>query len=143
MGKLFVTVFAKPCSQDKSYQNVHPDTRICTQLKSYTVTNFWLRDNLYRDTAPVPPIKILYLDSLLAPIKIVPRSRQHSTKLCTMTAKTRAIPSLHRDYFLAKEHRTWPALASGNTTSPYCRAVISHSYRINNQLNRHFTDTIS
>jgi hypothetical protein len=25
MGKLFVTVFAKPCSHDKSYQNVHPD----------------------------------------------------------------------------------------------------------------------
>jgi hypothetical protein len=34
MGKLFVTVFAKPCSQDKSYQNVHPDARHYTQYKS-------------------------------------------------------------------------------------------------------------
>ena len=37
--------------------------------------------------------------------------------------KKHAIPSLHRDSFVAKEHRTWPVLASGNTTSPYCRAV--------------------
>jgi hypothetical protein len=28
---------------------------------------------LYRDTAPVLPIKILYLDSFPAPIKLVPR----------------------------------------------------------------------
>jgi hypothetical protein len=55
--------------------------------------------------------------------------------ICTMTAKTRAIPSLpagrqglHRDIpiaigILAKENRTWPDASSGNTTSPYCRAV--------------------
>ena len=40
-----------------------------------------------------------------------------------MTAKTRAIPSLHRDSFLAKVPGLGPVLASGNTTSPYCRAV--------------------
>ena len=34
-----------------------------------------------------------------------------------------AIPSLHRDNFLAKEPGLCPVLASGNTTSPYCRAV--------------------
>ena len=44
-----------------------------------------------------------------------------------MTAKTRAIPSLHRDSFLSKENRTWPVPASGNTTSPYCRAVIGNA----------------
>jgi hypothetical protein len=45
-----------------------------------------------------------------------------------MTAKTRAIPSLHRDSLLAKvpgpdSYRDCPVLSSGNTTSPYCRAV--------------------
>jgi hypothetical protein len=45
-------------------------------------------------------------------------------KICTMTAKTRAIPSLHRDSFLAKVPGPCPVLSSGNTTSPYCRAVI-------------------
>ncbi|MFZ0472128.1 MAG: hypothetical protein WAL94_05905 [Bacteroidales bacterium] len=41
-----------------------------------------------------------------------------------MTAKTRAIPSLHRDNFLAKVPGLCPVLSSGNTTSPYCRAVV-------------------
>jgi len=40
-----------------------------------------------------------------------------------MTAKTRAIPSLHRDSKLAKVYGHCPDAASGNTTSPYCRAV--------------------
>jgi hypothetical protein len=42
--------------------------------------------------------------------------------------KKHAIPSLHRDNFLAplaRGIRTCPVLASGNTTSLYCRAVIS------------------
>ena len=49
-----------------------------------------------------------------------------------MTAKTRAIPSLHRDYFLAKVPGRWPMLASGNTTSLYCRAVRCHSVTVDN-----------
>jgi hypothetical protein len=44
-------------------------------------------------------------------------------KIYTRTAKTRAIPSLHRDSFLAKVPGPCPVLASGNTTSLYCRAV--------------------
>ena len=48
-------------------------------------------------------------------------------KTCTRTAKTRAIPSLHRDSFLAKVPGHNPDAASGNTTSPYCRAVMCHS----------------
>ena len=51
-GKLFVTLFAfAPEYQDNFVMVLHPDTRIRTQLTgSCTVTNFWLRDNLYRDT---------------------------------------------------------------------------------------------
>jgi len=98
-------------------------------------------------------IKILYQDKFLAPRQLTSRhcasgrfpnlyqrricaSAQICTatltmlnKVCTMTAKTRAIPSLHRDYFLAKAPvpiaiGRWPVLASGSATSPYCRAVI-------------------
>jgi hypothetical protein len=46
---------------------------------------------------------------------------------CTRTAKTHAIPSLHRDSFLAKVPGPCPDTASGNTISPYCRAVMWHS----------------
>ena len=112
-------VFAKPCSHDKSCQNLHPDTRlrfassgkarICPQLKSCNVTDFWLRDSLYRDSATalagpdcaVPTI-ILYRDSLPAPIKLVPptcgaghgATRVMLNKICTWMAKTAPIPSL-------------------------------------------------
>ena len=76
-----VMVFAKSCSHDRSCQNLHPDTRICPQYKSCTVTVFWLRSNLYRDTAPVLLTKILYRDSFLAPIKLVPRHAYLRLKL--------------------------------------------------------------
>jgi hypothetical protein len=59
---------------------MHPDTRICTQLKSCTVINFWLRDNLYRDTAPVPSARFVTGDKFVAPRQFVPRSRQNAIK---------------------------------------------------------------
>jgi hypothetical protein len=99
-------------------------------------------------------IKILHQDKFLAPRQFVPR---HCTsahlpafcyrdnlpatyQLCTatlvmlnrhpaMTAKTRAIPSLHRDNFSAKVPGLCPVLASGNTTSLYCRAVVRNATR--------------
>jgi hypothetical protein len=40
-----------------------------------------------------------------------------------MTAKTRAIPSLHRDSYVAKVPGPCPVLASGNAYLLYCRAV--------------------
>ena len=96
----------------------------------------------------LPSIKILYLDKFLASRQLVPlhcssahlstfcnrdnfpATYQNCTatlvmlnKICTRTAKTRAIPSLHRDSFLAKVPGPCPVPASGNTTSLYCRAV--------------------
>jgi len=55
-------------------------------------------------------------------------------QLCTWTAKTRAIPSLHRDPPAggAKVPGLCPDAASGNTTSPYCRAVMVHANRETN-----------
>jgi hypothetical protein len=98
-------------------------------------------------------IKFLHHDKFLAPRQIVPRhcasahlsifyyrdnfsaTYQTSTatriminKICTMTAKTRAIPSLHRDSLPAKVPGPCPDASSGNTTSLYCRAVSSKIY---------------
>jgi hypothetical protein len=97
-------------------------------------------------------IKILYLDNFLPPRQLISRhcasahlltfcyrdrfsatyqpctaTRIMLNKICTLTAKTRAIPSLHRDNFLAKVPGPCPVLSSGNTTSLYCRAVRWHS----------------
>jgi hypothetical protein len=101
-------------------------------------------------------IKFLHHDKLLAPRQLLPRhcASAHLSissyrdnfpaayqictatlpefyKLCTMTAKTRAIPSLHRDSFLAKVPGPCPVFASGNTTSLYCRAVGCNNILIN------------
>jgi hypothetical protein len=82
-------VFAKPCSHDRSCQNLHPDTRACPQYKSCTVTDILLRDSLYRDTAPVFLTKILHRDSFLAPIKLVPRHAYLRLKLVPRRQKPR------------------------------------------------------
>ena len=122
MGKLLVMVFAAPCSHDKSCQNLHPDTRTYPQYKSCNVTDFWLRDSLYRDTAQVPLKNILYRDSIPASIKLVPRHARLRQNLY-LDGKNHSIPSLHRDSFVAKVPGLCPDASSGNTTSPYCRAV--------------------
>ena len=80
------------------------------------MTDFWLRDSLYRDTAPVLLTKILQRDSYLAPIK-----------LCTRIAKTRAKPALHRDNFLAYRDRFMAVLSSGYAYSLNRRAVRQHT----------------
>jgi hypothetical protein len=53
MGKLFVMVFMFALSSQINLKRFfHPDTRICKQFESSILTNFCLRDNLYRD----PPV---------------------------------------------------------------------------------------
>jgi len=46
----------------------------------YTLTVFWLRSALNRDTAPVLPTSFVTGDKFATLIKIVPRSRQNSIK---------------------------------------------------------------
>jgi hypothetical protein len=83
---------------------MHPDTRTCSQLKSCTVTDFWLRDSLYRDTAPVPQQKSCTVIVNRLRFNLY-RDTRNAYKICTWMAKTRAIPSLHRDSFLAYRDR--------------------------------------
>jgi hypothetical protein len=144
------------CTQDKFVMVVAPalrsaqGARIYTQFKFCTEINFRLRDNLYRDTAPVPATNILYRDSLPAPIKLVPpllvslargrRDTRNAHKNLYPDGKKCAIPSLpagrqglHRDPslrsgLLAKVTGPCPDAASGNTTSPYCRAVSKNAF---------------
>jgi hypothetical protein len=85
-----------------------------------------IRNNIYRDCArahllhSIPGLRLGHFVKLYHDTRI--------TKLApAMTAKTRAIPSLHRDNFSAKEPGLWPVLASGNATSLYCRAVSIHA----------------
>jgi hypothetical protein len=74
MGKLFVTLFAfAPAPKTNLLWLLHPDTLICPQFKSCTVTAFWLRDSLYRDTAPVHSPKFVTGDKFAASINLVPR----------------------------------------------------------------------
>jgi hypothetical protein len=101
------------------------------------MTNFWLRDNFYRETAQVLATSFVTGDKFAAPISLVPRHSYNSQNLY-LDGKKCAIPSpperlksfsragLHRDSFPAKVPGTCPVLASGNTTSLYCRAVLGN-----------------
>ena len=60
------------------------------------------------------------------------REARKGHKILYPDCKKCAILSLHRDSFVAKVPGLYPVLASGNTTSPYCRAVMR-----NFQLTRH------
>jgi len=95
-----VMVFAKPCSHDRSCQNFNPDTRTCKQYKSYTLTDIWLRDSLYRDTAQVLLTNILHRDSFLAPIIFVSRHAYLRLKLVPRRQKPRhasLLSAVYRD----------------------------------------------
>ena len=67
------------CSQDKFVLVLTPGHAHLFAIKfQYTLTVFWLRDKLYRDTAPVPATSYVtgdnpdsYRDA--SPIKLVPR----------------------------------------------------------------------
>ena len=95
----------------------------------YTLTDFLLRDKLHPDTAPVPSPKFVTGDKLAAPIKLVSGSRQHVIKF---------VPGLqkHVPYPPCTGINSWPRwrgvpgscpdASSGNTTSPYCRAVMGN-----------------
>jgi hypothetical protein len=131
-----------PLHLDRFLMALHPDSRSCPQTCSCTVTDFWLRPTLYRDTAPVLAISFVTGDipiaiGIAAPIELVPRSGSNSTKLAAMNAKTRAITSLptcgsqaglHRDSFAAKvpgpdSYRDCPDAASVNAYLLYCRPL--------------------
>ena len=101
---------------------MHPDTRSCPQFSSCTVTNLWLRKSLYRDTAPVPATSFVTGDNFLARIWHCIATRLYLTN-SLHEGKKYAIPSLHRDSFLPKVPGSARMLASGNTTSLYCRPL--------------------
>ena len=75
MGKLFDTFFAfAPALKTNLYWLLHPVTHNCQQFESRTMTDFWLRDNSYDDTAPVPIYQLPATETAFWPfINLVPQ----------------------------------------------------------------------
>jgi hypothetical protein len=69
---------------------LNPDTHICILPTLSTMTNSWLRDNLYRDAAPSTSNQFLHRDSFLVDREFVPRSRLPGTNLY-LDGKNRAV----------------------------------------------------
>jgi len=118
--------------QDKFVMVLEPGHAPLLTIKfQCTLTVFWLRSTLYRDTAPVPPTKYVTGDKFAAPIKLCTATLVKLNKLCTWMAKTRAKPSLHRDSFsapLARGTRMLPGAVVGlrllkHTAGPLGRIV--------------------
>jgi hypothetical protein len=72
------------------------------QLKSCTMTNSLFRDNLNRDTAPVPFPGFIYRDYFPAVYQTYTAIAPARNKNCTMMAKSTPYLSCHRDNSSAK-----------------------------------------
>ena len=70
----------------------YPDSRSCTQLKFCTLTNFCLRDNLYRDTAPVPIYQLSVPGVNLGHLSNLYRDRACTQYNLYLDGKKHAIP---------------------------------------------------
>lgn len=66
------------------------------------MTNFWLRDKLYRDTAPVPFSSIIYREKDPAVYKTCTATAPARNKICTWTAVSTPYLSYHQCNFSAK-----------------------------------------
>ena len=91
------------CYLDKSGMRAAPGYAHYSQLNPATMTNYWLRGKLCHDTAPCT----LYSSETTMTISLPPCNLCHDTRIPqlnpTWMAKTRAIPSWHRDCFSAEE----------------------------------------
>jgi hypothetical protein len=67
-----------------------------------TLTIFYLRSNMYRDTAPVPFPSFIYRDYFPAVYQTYTATVPARNKTCTWTAKSTPYLSCHRDNFPAK-----------------------------------------
>jgi len=116
-------VFAGPCSQDKSCRILYPDTRTCSQLKSCTMTDFWLRDSLSRDTATVPFCNICYLLTDSFHLSAMYRDTPVFDKTCTRMAKTTPYSPCTVTAFWLKYQDSARCLRRVTPTKLYRRAV--------------------
>ncbi len=97
------------------------------------MTIFCLRDNLYRDAAPVPFTSFIYREKFPAIYQACTATALVFYKICTMTAKS-------APYLPCTGTTFWPCwrgvsglcsdAASGNTNYSYHRAVISNGLHI-------------
>ena len=106
---------------------MHPDTHINNQFKYCTVISYCLRDSLYHDAAPVLIIKITIPGYVFCTKSAFYRDRainQSSLYLdCKNTCHTLRAPGQVTGPARGGVLGFCPDAASGNTTSPYCRAV--------------------
>ncbi len=94
--------------------------------------NFCRRDNLHRDTAPVPFLSIIYQDKDPSIYQICIANAPERNKTCARNAKSTPYLTCHRESFSAKapgpgigwlrqvtltNYTTGPLLASGGTIS--------------------------
>jgi hypothetical protein len=102
MGKLLVTVFAfapAPLQITNARKPGHPHL---PTIKTLHQDYFLASGQLFvANAAPVSAFQLCYPDYFVHPSKLVPRHSVNAPAYA-MTAKTRAIPSSHRDYFSAK-----------------------------------------
>jgi hypothetical protein len=83
------------------------------------MTIFCLRDDFYRDTAPVPFRGLVYRDYNPTVYQTCTATAPAPNKICTMTAKSTPYLSCHRDSFLPKVPGQVPGWLRQVTQPPF------------------------
>jgi hypothetical protein len=127
MGKLSTTLFALLLLTRQICNGCCTRTRASAYHKiSLSGLFSGFETTFVANAALVAAMQICHPDYFVHPPKFVPR-HSYSLQSLYLDGKKCAIPSLHRNSFSAKVSGLCPVLASGNTTSPYCRAVRANS----------------
>ena len=134
--QLRITRTVGSISSSQFLQNCGPQinpSESCTRIPApahnfifYNLTVLWLRDSLYRDTAPVPFCNICYIMTVPFHLSALYRDTRNDLQNLYPDGKNHAVPSLHRDSFLAYRDRFVAVLSSGYAYSLNRRAVMCH-----------------
>jgi len=104
------------CSQDKFVIGVKPGYAHLQTIKFLHQDKFLAPRQLVPRHCTSDHLPIFrYRDNLQATYQLCTATLVMLNRICTRTAKTRAIPFLHRDNFSAKVPGPCPVLSSGNT----------------------------
>jgi hypothetical protein len=117
----------RTCPQDRFVMALAPGHAHLLAIKIlYILTVFWLRSNLYRDTAPVLLSNFVTGDKFAAAIKLCIATRVMLNKLCTWMAKTAPYPPCTVTTFWLKYLDPARCLRRVTPTKLYRRAVRWH-----------------
>ena len=119
--------FQARLAQESFLLHAVPGYAPCSHSRSRTLTIFWLRSRFVTRHCTCAQNRAPERGQILTPKLHCTATAPVRNKFPAVTAKTRAIPGLHREKFLAKVPGRCPDAAPGTAYELYRRAVIANA----------------